>query len=246
MIAERVELATLRSLAPPKEDQVHVWLCRIGDFASHIDALHALLSATERDQAARFASRQARDRFLVGRGVVRSLLGAYLAVPVLEVAIETDRNGKPRVTTTGDDRLLMFNLAHSGDFVLLGFACGSEIGVDLERHRPVTHWQQIAERHYSHCELAALQATSADEQRELFFRIWTRKEAALKWHGTGLQLPLSTVEVPISPRCQAWIELPPEPQRCWVQQLNAPAEYSAALATSGPITRVLQREVVWS
>ncbi|MEX2171889.1 MAG: 4'-phosphopantetheinyl transferase superfamily protein [Pirellulales bacterium] len=242
MTAERVGLAQLRSVVPPQEHQAHVWFCSLGDFAS--DRFRMLLSPIEQDQAGQFASAGARDRFLVGRGVLRRLLGAYLSIAPAEVAIAIEPSGKPRLAVKRDHHALYFNLAHSGDGVLLGITSGGEIGVDIEHHRQVSHWQAIAERHYSCRELATLRSVGVEEQRELFFRIWTRKEAVLKWLGTGLQVPLSEVDVPTACGDQAWVALPQAGQRCWAQPVDAPVGYSAALATSLRTTHLLQRQVV--
>ena len=242
MTAERVGLAHLRSVVPPKEDQAHIWFCSLGDFTS--DRFRILLSPIEQDQAGRFASAGARDRFIVGRGMLRSLLGAYLSLAPSEVDIAIEPSGKPRLAAKLGRRALSFNLAHSGDGVLLGFTSGGEIGVDIEHHRQVSHWQAIAERHYSCRELAMLRSVGGEEQREMFFRIWTRKEAVLKWLGTGLQVPLSEVDVPTACGDQAWVALPRAGQRCWVQPVDAPVGYSAALATSQRTTHLVQRQLV--
>jgi 4'-phosphopantetheinyl transferase len=241
--AEPVNLATVPSLPLPAADEAHLWLYRLSDIHDQVAENLPLLSVFEREQADRFASAAARHQFVAGRAILRKLLSAYLSTPMVEIEFVIDVGGKPRLAGTSDICSMHFNFAHSGDWVLLGFTSGGEIGVDIERHRPVSHWQGIAERYYSYRELAALRTTSGDSQQELFFRLWTRKEAVLKWHGTGLQTPLSSIEVPIDPQCSIWVELPQSGQRCWLQNIVAPCGYSAAIATSHAITHLVHRSV---
>jgi 4'-phosphopantetheinyl transferase len=243
MRRERIDLLTIRSLSPPAVDQAHLWMYDISAAEEWSASIESILSPTEKELATRFVSVGARNCFIAGRTVLRRLLGAYLSTPATDIALTSDAGGKPRLVAAGGILPIKFNLAHSADCVLLGFATSSEIGVDIEHHRPILHWQAIAERHYSSREFAALQESNEDSQRELFFRIWTRKEAVLKWHGTGLQTSLSSIEVPIDSQCRTWVELPQSGQRCWLQQLDAPTGYSAAVATSHAITQVVQRRV---
>ena len=60
------------------------WLDRPRDV---VERLHTTLSAEERARAARFRFHRDRDRFVVGRGLLRRLLGAYLGIPAAEVRL---------------------------------------------------------------------------------------------------------------------------------------------------------------
>ena len=240
MISERVELSEVQRLALPKSERVDIWLCRLEASANCIAAFQPLITSEERELASRFLSDRARNRFTVGRGVLRSLLAGYLSEPPSEVELVIEQFGKPRVA--GDS--ICFNLAHSGDWLLLGFAMDNEVGVDIERHRPVAHERGIAERCFSPREIASFQAADVRLRQEQFFRLWTRKEAAVKWHGSGLQLLLSKIDVPLDEPRQGEITIVEEDRSCWVRSLDAPAGYSAALATTRPCAWMVQRELV--
>ena len=72
---------------------------------------------------------------------------------------------------------MRFNLSHSGDVTLVAVARDSEVGVDVERIRPVIEMREIARRWLGRDDVA-------DEQE--FFRAWTRHEAMVKALGVGL------------------------------------------------------------
>lgn len=239
----QIELSKICSLSPPAQDQVHLWRVCISAGDEQSASIQSFLSHTEKEQADRFASVGARSRFITGRAMLRRLLGAYTSTLARDVPLALDAGGKPRFAAADGTLQLKFNLAHSGDWVLLGFTSGGEIGVDIEQHRPIEHCQAIAERHYSSREFDTLLQSKGESQRELFFRIWTRKEAVLKWHGSGLQTPLSSIEVPIEPHAQGWVDLPKQAQSCWVQSIDAPSGYCAALASARPIIKLIEREL---
>lgn len=239
-MGERVRLSEVHRLALPPGNQADVWLCRLEASADCVEELESRISLDEREQAAKFLSDRARDRFLVGRAVLRRLLAAYLSKPPSEFQFEIEEYGKPRLSDTS----LYFNLAHSGEWLLIGFTSEGEIGVDIEQHRPVIHEEEIARRCFTSRELTELRSVAKEVQGEVFFRVWTRKEAVVKCHGLGLQLPLKEIEVPLDERCDAQVIFPVERKTCWVRPLECPAGYSAALATSRPSASIVPRELI--
>ena len=82
---------------------------------------------------------------------------------------------------------------------MYAFALGREVGIDLEPIRPDFTGDDIAGRYFSHQELKELRALSPDLRPEGFFLCWTRKEAYLKARGEGLQVPLDSFSVSLTP-----------------------------------------------
>jgi 4'-phosphopantetheinyl transferase len=172
--------------APPPDlvlppDAIHVWRAAADADRSRIEALARTVSPEERERAGRFAFQENRDRFLVRRGMVRALLGWYLAIPPERVEIEPDVRGKPSLAAS-----LRFNVSHSGELILVAVALDREVGVDLERIEPSTVDVRIAEHFFSRREAAELRAVPAAQRPNAFFARWTRKEAYLKARGDGL------------------------------------------------------------
>ena len=104
---------------------------------------------------------------------LRTILGRVTSVPI-EFAVA--EKGKPYLPGAPEVR---FNLAHSHELALVAVALGVEVGVDIERLRPLPEYAAIAERFFPPSEREGL-----DEHN--FFSRWTRIEAQLKARGVGL------------------------------------------------------------
>jgi len=96
------------------------------------------------------------------------------------------KNGKPY----WEEVPLYFSLSHSGKYVLCAVS-EQEIGADIQEMKQ-DGWRKTAERYFSKEELDALKnCDSEEEERKLFFRLWTRKEARGKLTGQGVAEMLS-------------------------------------------------------
>ncbi|MBK8534386.1 MAG: 4'-phosphopantetheinyl transferase superfamily protein [Candidatus Competibacteraceae bacterium] len=181
--------------APPlAADEVQVWLADLRQPAERLAELAITLTTDEQQRAARFRFPEQRDRFSVGRGLLRELLGVYLDRPAAALRFEQGAHGKPELTGVDAAAGLHFNLSHSGERALYAVA-RCELGVDLEcRDRSVSH-AAVAERVCTPCEWAAFQVLPAEQVHEAFFTCWTRKEALAKALGGGLASGLRTLEV---------------------------------------------------
>ena len=130
-------------------------------------------TAGESAGAARFHSPEHASRYLKAHGALRAILGRYTSGP-LEFAL--GERGKPYLPHAPE---VCFNLSHSHEMALVAVARGREVGVDVEKLRPLPRFADIAERFFPPTELPP--ADEAD-----FYRRWTRIEAVLKACGVGL------------------------------------------------------------
>ncbi|MFN7140551.1 MAG: 4'-phosphopantetheinyl transferase family protein [Limisphaerales bacterium] len=164
-------------------DEAHTWCTSLDQPLSVYFELKTLLSSDEQVRVARFRNERARKQFVLGRGLLRKLIAAYLEEHPSEIQLVYGSNGKPMLFPQGKERL-WFNVSHSGELLLLGFCRTAQIGLDVEQVRAVPEADAIAERFFTPAESAALRASDASK-REMFFKIWTRKEAVLKCLGSG-------------------------------------------------------------
>ena len=81
----------------------------------------------------RFRFEKDRRRYLIGRGGLRTLLGRYLDLAPQDLRFETAAAGKPHLASGQGE--LQFNLAHSGEFVLIAIAESRKVGIDVEEIR---------------------------------------------------------------------------------------------------------------
>lgn len=175
-------------------DEIHLWLANLDRPPKSLADLAATLAADERERAVRFRFPEHRDRFIVGRGLLRELLGAYLNQPALALRFEPGAHGKPALAGVDMGTGWHFNLSHSGSRALYAVA-QREVGVDLESlDRNVDH-AAILERVSTPREWAVFQGLPAERIQPVFFACWTRKEAIAKALGGGLASGLRTLEV---------------------------------------------------
>ena len=130
-------------------------------------------------------------RFVVSRGLRRQVLAGVLGCEPEDVLIVEDAGAKPRLR---DGNGWDFNLSHAGDYVALVIGCG-EVGVDLEKMRPVREMEAVVERYFHPDECAAWRRVSQQEQEGAFFLLWSAREAAIKCAGTGLARGLGQTRV---------------------------------------------------
>jgi 4'-phosphopantetheinyl transferase len=218
-------------------DRLDVWAVPLDGRLAAIGNQSAILSAAELERADQFRLEEPRRRFILTRCALRELLGRYCGMPASDVAIEIDRQGKPRIGRQCGAEDVRFNVAHSSEMALIAVTMGCEVGVDVERLRPVRHLEHIAQRYFHPAESTALLAARPAEREAAFLRCWTAKEAVLKALGHGITGSLAGIQVPIHQFASTWIDLPaelsPQHSRCWLHRLAPCDGYLAAVASLG-------------
>jgi 4'-phosphopantetheinyl transferase len=186
--------------APPADvsldsDSVHVWAIPLHVSDEMLEHLAGTLALVEKKRADAFHFDRDRNRFIVGRGMLRTILGRYLHAQPGVIWFEYGAHGKPLLAGRFARSGLQFNLAHCEDLALLAVARGRVVGIDLERVRAMESAHEMAACFCSPRESAEFQSLSPDQKDEAFFRLWTRKEAWLKASGKGIGQSLEEVEV---------------------------------------------------
>lgn len=186
--------------------EVEVWRGRLDVGPERLAALRTHLSATELAREQRFARPASRDAYAAARGQLREVLAARLEVEAAAVPIVADHGGKPRLDPAAGLEDFRFNLAHSGERVLIAAAHGREVGADIEGHTLRRRLDALAARIMTPDELTAWRGEDGDDERVAsFFAAWTRKEAYAKGLGEGLAVPFPEIELePVEDRAGWW------------------------------------------
>lgn len=140
---------------------------------------------------------EAEDRdprlFLLRKGL-RFMGADSLAERLTSKMICLGRDGKPSFSERITEKTgIFFNLSHSGNY-LAGAFSDREIGLDIQTTSP-PHGDvlRIARRFFTPDEYELLAAVKDPEnQLILFFRLWSIKEAYLKYCGCGLRADLNS------------------------------------------------------
>ena len=194
---------------PLQPREIHVWRIRLDR------AAYPWLPPTpaEAERAARFRLPHLSERYRYAHAGLRAILQRYTAAPLEFAAAE---HGKPYLPHAPE---LKFNLAHSHDTALVAVALEVEVGVDVERLRPMPDCVAVAERFFPPADAAALADFPAAQREREFFRLWTRIEAMLKARGIGLYGAGAALD-------EEWT----------LQEIDAGDNFAAAVAALSPAT----------
>lgn len=225
---------------PPKDlvlssSDVHVFCATLNLPETVTRQLAQTLSTDEQIRSERFYFERDRRRFIISRGILRTILGCYLGIAADQLQFCYGQHGKPELALGGYG--LRFNLSHSQELVLYAVTRDRAIGIDVEYIRPVAEVEQIAQRFFSAREKAVFCTLPDDCKQAAFFNCWTRKEAYLKAIGDGLSIPLDQFDVSLSPgepaRLYSIKQDRAAAERWCLQELTPAPNYVAALAVEG-------------
>lgn len=163
-----------------------------------------ILAADERAKVQRFHRPQDQQRYQLVRIALRLLLGKTLEWDPQKIQFKYSANGKPSLAIP--DLPIHFNVSHSGNYGLIGIAQHHPIGVDLEVMQPQKNFVKLAQRFFAPSEQAQLSVTTQEEQKTVFYQLWTAKEAFLKATGLGISAGLNNVV--LSPDLRSYQTLP--------------------------------------
>ncbi|HEU5228391.1 MAG TPA: 4'-phosphopantetheinyl transferase superfamily protein [Ktedonobacteraceae bacterium] len=228
--------------APPgrlelASDEVHVWRASLQAPAMVVQRLRTLLSAEEATKANRFYFERDRNHYIVARGLLRTLLGRYLAVEPETIIFGYNEYGKPEMQFPLIDPRLQFNVSHSHELALFAFSYVRELGVDVEYMRTNIEYDDLARHSFSPNERAVLVGLPPEVKQQAFFNCWTRKEAYIKARGMGLSLNLALFDMSLIPGEPIALlhsrEDPREVTRWRFYELAPGPGYAGALAVEG-------------
>jgi len=231
------------------EDEVHVWRASLEAPGTGMAELRCILSRDEVGRANRYLSKSNGRRFLVARGLLRTILGCYLGVSPTALFFDYGRNGKPELVPGCNPGGLRFNLSHTSNTAIYAVTRNRAVGIDIEDPSRTVDMQPIVRRNCSKQEQADLQSVPEEMKRQAFFTCWTRKEAYIKARGDGLSAHLNQITVSLIPGEPArLIETPEgkdEAARWTIKDIKAGGEYIAALIAEGRSWRVRNWDWSW-
>jgi 4'-phosphopantetheinyl transferase len=192
--------ATAAVPPPLAPDEVHIWRALQSVEPSTLARLQSVLDPAEKARAERFLFERDRERFIVARGILRELLGAYIVCAPAQIRFDYGPQGKPSLSAADlQGSRIRFNASHSHGLAAFAFALDRELGIDVELIRSDFGGEEIAKRYFSREEIAELKSLPHESRAEAFFLCWTRKEAYIKARGEGLQIPLASFSVSLTP-----------------------------------------------
>jgi 4'-phosphopantetheinyl transferase len=151
----------------------------------------ALLDEPEGERHQAYRREIDRRRFLTGRVLAKTVLGACLGLAPDAVRFDArcddcgKPHGKPKVAG------VEFSISHSGERIGLAVTT-VPVGLDVETENRRAEDSLIAYA-LNETEQQALRGLDGDARASEFFQYWTRKEALMKATGRGLKIPLHSI-----------------------------------------------------
>jgi 4'-phosphopantetheinyl transferase len=127
---------------------------------------------------------------------LRLTLGEFVGAAPETLRLEYGPRGKPRLAYQSADQTPSFSLAHSGELALVAVSATHDVGVDVERIRPIPEALEIAETVFDPRVCTALYKTLPQHRDAALLRQWTRLEALAKAAGCGLASLLEWADKP--------------------------------------------------
>ncbi|MBP6312009.1 MAG: 4'-phosphopantetheinyl transferase superfamily protein [Flavobacteriales bacterium] len=191
---EPVEVHALDETEPATLDPgvVHAWFATMDQLSNKAEHYWELLDPAERARAERFRFEKDKERFVLGHGWLRELLGVYLELDPALVVMERGDFGKPFLAKSR----LQFNLSDTKDAVFIAFTLGNEIGADVETMTRKVDHASVSEYYFTPEEIVDM--SKAPDAKRRFLELWTRKEAVLKASGVGIMDDLGVLRVDAS------------------------------------------------
>lgn len=143
----------------------------------------AILAHDENRRAEKFAFDAGRNNYVRSRCTLRRILGGCLNYPAEKIEFRYNEHDKPALAVP--DVGVQFNLSHSADIALIGVGKDRRVGVDVNHTGRTSGWEAIVKRTFTVTEQNSFFAQPKEFQEEIFYRVWSQKEAYTKAIGDG-------------------------------------------------------------
>jgi 4'-phosphopantetheinyl transferase len=209
---------------------IHIWTLPTTAADAVVAKFEQVLSPDEIEFALRFRFRHLRNSFVIRRGALRYLLGRYKKLEPASIQFNYRSKGKPSLSPADG---LQFNMTHSGGIAAIALGAHCQIGIDLEKIRPLPEMQRIANRVFCLEEVTEIMSLPQGERMHAFFRCWTRKEAYVKAIGDGIFSPFNSFRVTVQDNVPArfvYLGGDATASSLMLHDLNLASDCAAALA----------------
>jgi len=141
-----------------------------------------ILSETEKKRVGRYKKKTDQLKFITGRYILRVGLSKYLDILPNKIKIVINKYGKPKLEGVNIKKI-DFNISHSGDWVVVAFNTGGEIGIDIEKIRKIKNIN--IKSIFCDKEIDYIYTNNTIDFNN-FFDIWVLKESYIKAREIGL------------------------------------------------------------
>lgn len=156
-----------------------------------LEKMMTYISRAKKERLLRYRSDIDRKTGVYAEILVRCMICVKFGVRLTDIDIQVSRTGKPFISGFP---CYEFNISHTRSAVAVALS-DKPVGVDVEKIREIDF--RVAEKVFSDHEKAWLNVAAPDSQLR-FLEIWTKKEALVKYYGTGLTNDLKSADVTVT------------------------------------------------
>jgi len=146
---------------------------------------YSILSQEEKNRAEKFKLDEVKFRWIVTRGLLRVLLANYIECDPGEIEFRNNKYGKPLVNSPLLDSRISFNLSHSSNVAVYVFTQNKYVGIDVEMINEIPNLKDVIDLCFHEEEKKWFSNVPLNKRNEIFYKIWTSKEAYIKAIGKG-------------------------------------------------------------
>lgn len=193
----------------------------------------AWLDKAERERSDRFVHSTPRRQFTLCRAVLREVICRKLNCRNDALSFAASKFGKPFACVGGTPANISFNVSHGGRHGLIAFAQWGQVGIDVEERSTERDLDGYIKTLFAPGERAELDRARGRKKVEMFYRLWTMKEALVKAAGDGLTLDPCDFEIPsnmIHGASVGEFNFPGKPSIHWRLQDIGNERFAAAIA----------------
>lgn len=206
-------------------NEIHVWTAPLNVGDHEMEAMLSRLSTGEQNRVGTLLEERAVRQYVVSRAMQRHILAGYVGAAPSEIRFGYVAMGKPTLAHPNDIGLT-FNTTHSGDLVIVAVTTNRDVGVDVERIRPIPRALRVSRRVFSNEEHEILSALEPGRLDKEFLSIWVRREGTAKARGDSVWRGLASWkngEIENTPARLAWK----------VEYLNLGEEFVGVVVANG-------------
>ena len=159
---------------------IDIWKVYVPNVIGRADEYMSFLSSDELHKSQTFINDIDRNSYIVKRIYLRKVLSGYLKIPPSNVVFEYSEHNKPYLSISDH---IEFNISKVDDYLIIGIANRWSLGVDIKVMDEKVDLYHMIYRTMSKEEISSI--LNNDFPREVFYRMWTRKNALLKGLGVG-------------------------------------------------------------
>jgi len=159
----------------------------------HMDSLWEPLSLQEKTQARKFINSYLSERYIISHGLLRYLLAFYTKSNPQTIEYSFNQFGKPFLKN--NSFRIQFNMSHSKDYAAYILALDCQVGIDIEWKGKNINVQELSSYVLTKEEAIIFSKLESNGNLNIFYDVWTKKEAILKSLGQGLSYPMNQIKI---------------------------------------------------